>query len=75
LAILAKADVRLAARQRSIDPLLGRCSNTVENIYRQLGGRISVIIKEGMGHHPHSLRDPKPIADFISQSFLFLRTA
>ena len=26
------------------------------------------MIKEGSGHHPHSLRDPKPIADFISQS-------
>jgi pimeloyl-ACP methyl ester carboxylesterase len=66
---LAKADVPLLHVNGSIDPLLGRCSNTVENIYRQLGGRISVIIKEGMGHHPHSLRDPKPIADFISQSF------
>ena len=26
------------------------------------------MIKEGAGHHPHSLRDPKPIADFIAQS-------
>ena len=25
------------------------------------------MIKEGAGHHPHSLRDPRPIADFISQ--------
>ena len=23
------------------------------------------MIKDGAGHHPHSLRDPKPIADFI----------
>jgi pimeloyl-ACP methyl ester carboxylesterase len=67
---LAKADVPILHVNGSIDPLLGRCSNTVENIYRQLGGRISVIVKEGMGHHPHSLRDPKIIADFISQSFL-----
>jgi hypothetical protein len=34
----------------------------------QLGGRISVMIKDGAAHHPHSLRDPKPIADFIEQS-------
>jgi hypothetical protein len=27
------------------------------------------MIKDGAGHHPHSLRDPKPIADFIVQSF------
>ncbi len=25
------------------------------------------MIKEGAGHHPHSLRDARPIADFISQ--------
>lgn len=72
---LAKADVPILHVNGSIDPLLSRCSNTVENIYRQLGGRISVIIKEGMGHHPHSLRDPKPIADFISQSFLTVEKA
>jgi hypothetical protein len=40
----------------------------MESMYQQLGGRISVMIKEGRGHHPHSLRDPKPIADFIEQS-------
>src|SRR5262249_43439571 len=40
----------------------------VERIYQQLGGRISVLIKDGAAHHPHSLRDPKPIADFIERS-------
>ena len=49
----------------SIDPLLGRVSTVIENIYQQHGGRISVMIKEGAGHHPHSLRDPKPVVDFI----------
>src|SRR5260370_41920401 len=29
---------------------------------------MSVMIKEGVAHHPHSLRDPAPIADFIVQS-------
>src|SRR6202161_2803919 len=52
----------------SIDPILGRNSTVIENIYQQFGGRISVMIKEGFAHHPHSLRDPKPIADFIEQS-------
>ena len=33
--------------------------------YRALGGDITVIIKEGCAHHPHSLVDPKPIVDFI----------
>lgn len=65
---LARADVPLLHVCGSIDPLLDRCSNTIETIYRQLGGRISVVIKEGVGHHPHSLRDPKLIADFITAS-------
>lgn len=66
---LARADIPLLHVCGTIDPLLGRASNPIETIYRQFGGRISVILKEGAGHHPHSLRDPKPIADFITQSF------
>jgi len=65
---LARNDVPLLHVCGSIDPLLGKNSMTIERIYQQLGGRISVMIKEGAGHHPHSLRDPKPIADFIEQS-------
>jgi hypothetical protein len=64
---LAAADVPLLHVCGSIDPLLGRSSGTIETIYQQLGGRVSVMIKEGAGHHPHSLVDPTPIADFISQ--------
>jgi len=37
----------------------------VEQRYRALGGSIQVILKEGCGHHPHSLEDPAPIVDFI----------
>jgi pimeloyl-ACP methyl ester carboxylesterase len=29
------------------------------------GGRITVIRKPGVGHHPHSLIDPAPIVEFI----------
>lgn len=65
---LAENDVPLLHVCGSIDPLLGKYSNSIENIYQQFGGRISVMIKEGYGHHPHSLRNPKPIADFIVQS-------
>jgi pimeloyl-ACP methyl ester carboxylesterase len=65
---LAAADVPLLHVCGSIDPLLERSATKIETIYQQFGGRISVMIKEGSGHHPHSLRDPTPIADFISQS-------
>ena len=40
----------------------------IESRYRQLGGRITVMIKEGAAHHPHSLRNPKPIADWIEKN-------
>lgn len=33
--------------------------------YREAGGDIHVIEKEGCGHHPHSLQDPKPIVEWI----------
>ncbi len=65
---LATNDVPLLHVCGSIDPILGRYSTVIEGIYQQWGGRISVMIKDGAGHHPHSLRDPKPIADFITQS-------
>ncbi len=32
------------------------------------GGRIKVIRKPGVGHHPHSLVDPQPIVDFILEA-------
>jgi hypothetical protein len=66
---LATNDVPLLMVCGSIDPLLGRNALVIENIYQQFGGRVSMMIKEGYGHHPHSLRDPKPIADFIANSF------
>jgi pimeloyl-ACP methyl ester carboxylesterase len=33
--------------------------------FRKAGGEIEIILKEGIGHHPHSLKDPKIIVDFI----------
>ncbi len=66
--LLAKNDIPLLNICGSTDPILHN-TRAVENLYHATGGRISVIIKDGPGHHPHSLRDPKTIADFIEQSF------
>lgn len=33
--------------------------------YRALGGPITVVLKPGVDHHPHSLKDPQRIVDFI----------
>jgi len=65
---LAQHDIPLLHVCGSIDPILGNHTLVFENIYQQLGGRVSVMIKEGAAHHPHSLRDPGPIADFLVQN-------
>ncbi len=36
-----------------------------ERLILSAGGTITVIRKPGIGHHPHSLADPRPIVDFI----------
>ncbi|WP_063510446.1 alpha/beta fold hydrolase [Paenibacillus gorillae] len=33
------------------------------------GGEIEVIVKPGVAHHPHSLDDPTPVAEFIQRVF------
>ncbi len=37
----------------------------LEKTYKDAGGKIQIIVKEGIGHHPHSLKDPAPIVRFI----------
>jgi pimeloyl-ACP methyl ester carboxylesterase len=64
---LAKNDVSLLNVCGSQDFLLERHTLAIEDRYHQLGGRITVMIKDGPAHHPHSLRDPKPIADWIEE--------
>ncbi|SEB81439.1 GDSL-type esterase/lipase family protein [Paenibacillus sp. GP183] len=47
------------------DVILSENAALLEKRYRQLNGKIKMIVKPGMGHHPHSLEDPKPIIDYI----------
>src|SRR6267142_251674 len=63
---LAKHDIPLLHVVGTEDWVV-RYTMTLEKIYHQLGGSITVIMKEGVAHHPHSLIDPKPIADWIEQ--------
>lgn len=65
---LVEHDVPLLHICGSLDPLSGNHTLPIESLYHHLGGRISVLIKDGTGHHPHSLRDPTLIADFITRS-------
>src|SRR5262249_49599971 len=62
---LARNDVPLLNICGSLDFLLERHTLAIEHRYHELGGRITVMIKDGTAHHPHGLRDPAPIADWI----------
>jgi hypothetical protein len=37
----------------------------IEQRYKALGGTITVFHKPGVGHHPHGLDDPAPVAELI----------
>lgn len=49
------------------DTVVPLAENTavMERKYRELGGTIEVILKPGVGHHPHSLKDPAPVVEFL----------
>lgn len=64
---LAEAKVPLLHVVGDADKVVPVSENTtvMEKRYKALDGSITVIHKPGVGHHPHSLKDPKPIVDFI----------
>ena len=33
--------------------------------YKELGGKMTVLVTEGEGHFPLSRKDPKPVVDFV----------
>src|SRR5436190_2725161 len=72
---LARNDVALLNICGSADFLLQRHTLPIEDRFLQLGGRITLMIKDGAAHHPHSLKNPKPIADWIEQHMLPPATA
>jgi len=65
---LAQNDVPVLNICGSIDPILHNTYN-IERIYHANGGRMSVLIKDGPAHHPHSLHNPNVIADFIENAY------
>jgi pimeloyl-ACP methyl ester carboxylesterase len=67
---LAKAGVPLMHVCGDADQTVPMAENTriVQERYRKLDGQIKVIAKRGIGHHPHCLKDPTPIVQFILQS-------
>jgi len=64
---LAKAKIPLISVCGDADTVVPIDENTYKlaEVYRAAGGKIELIVKKGIGHHPHSLKDPTPIVDFI----------
>ncbi len=66
---LASAGVSLLHVVGDADEVVPVEENTaiIQARYKELGGSIKVIHKPGVGHHPHSLKDPGPIVAFVLQ--------
>ena len=64
---IAKARIPILSVCGDADTTVPMAENTtlLESRYKALGGPIEVIAKPGVDHHPHSLKDPKPIVDFL----------
>jgi pimeloyl-ACP methyl ester carboxylesterase len=77
LAPLAKARIPILHICGDADDVVPYLENTkvIEDRYKALGGPITVIVKPGVNHHPHSLKDPKPIVDFVLRHTLFPASA
>jgi alpha-beta hydrolase superfamily lysophospholipase len=50
-----------------IDTVVPQAENTdvVRERYLTLGGKFTLIVKQGCDHHPHGLTDPTPVVNFI----------
>lgn len=72
LEVLAKAGVPLIHVCGADDKVVPMSENTdiLATRYKALGGKIEVISKPGIGHHPHSLPNPEPILKFILENGL-----
>ncbi len=70
LAPLATAHIPILSVCGDADEVVPIGENTllVQERYAKLGGPMTVIIKPGVNHHPHSLKDPTRIVDFIARA-------
>jgi hypothetical protein len=65
LAPLAKAGIPILHDCGSLDPWLNDQTRVVEKRYEELGGQITVIVKEGEGHFPSESKNPAAAVNFI----------
>lgn len=68
---IAKAGYPILHVVGDADEIVPIIENTTpfEKKIKESGGKIQVIHKAGVGHHPHSLLDPQPIVDFVLKAY------
>lgn len=66
-AMLARTGIAVLSVCGDADDVVPFPENTraFAETYRAAGGTIEIILKPGIGHHPHSLKDPAPIVAFL----------
>nr|WP_269523025.1 alpha/beta fold hydrolase [Coraliomargarita parva] len=66
---LAEAGIPIIAVAGDADEVVPMEENIslLKDRYEALGGRIELIVKPGIGHHPHSLEDPTPVVEFLQE--------
>ena len=64
---IAKARIPILHVVGDADDVVPYDENTLvlKKRFEALDGRMELIVKPGVGHHPHSLENPAPIVDFI----------
>jgi pimeloyl-ACP methyl ester carboxylesterase len=67
---LADANVPLIHVVGDKDDVVPHDENTmvIKERYEKLGGKMELIVKKGIGHHPHGLDDPTPVVEFIMKA-------
>ncbi len=65
--MVAKAKIPVLHVCGDLDKIVPYEENTaiLEKKFKEAGGDIQVILKKGVGHHPHSLKDATSIVNFI----------
>lgn len=62
---LVRHDIPVLSIVGSMDFLLPANTLAIEDVYLHSGGRMTMMIKEGTAHHPHSIKEASFIADWI----------
>ena len=68
--ILSEADIPIIVVAGDSDIVVPYEENAkiLKEHYEKQGGNIKVILKKGVGHHPHSLEDPLPIVEYLIEN-------